>query len=119
MRVTIDLSSLHASSSAAIKALSHANVEKAMFNAVAPYAEQERRSHAYTNRTGYLEASTLVKAWDVSDPGVEFVAGPFAPNPKGSMAYASYVNNRGLMQIDQLAQQATGAVVIALEGLVK
>jgi hypothetical protein len=29
------------------------------------------------------------------------------------------VNNRGLMQIDQLAQQATGAVVIALEGLVK
>jgi hypothetical protein len=119
VRVTIDLSSLQASSAAAIKALSHGNVERAMFNAVAPFAEQERRSHAYQNRTGYLEASTVVKAWDISDPAVEFVAGPFAPNPKGSMAYASFVNNRGLMQIDQLATQATGAVVVALEGLVK
>jgi hypothetical protein len=119
MRVTIDLSSLKAESAAAVKALSHDNVERVMFNAVAPFAEQERRSHAYQNRTGYLEASTVVKAWDVSDPAVQFVAGPFAPNPKGSMAYASYVNARGLMQIDQLAQQATGAVAVALSKLVK
>lgn len=118
MRVRID-SDVDGMTKAAIKALGHAKIERAMFEAVAPYAEQERQSHAYTNRTGYLEASTVVKAYDISDPAVEFVAGPFAPNPNGSMAYASYVNARGLMNIDNLAKQAEGAVAKALEKLVK
>ena len=119
MRVQVDLSQVQTMTREATKALGHARVERAMFEAVAPYAELERNSHAYTNRTGFLEASTLVKALDVSDPAVEFVAGPFAPNPNGSMAYASYVNARGLMNIDDLAKQADGAVSKALEKLVK
>jgi hypothetical protein len=117
--VKVDMSDVVSETRDAIKALSHASVERAMFEAVAPFAEQARRSHGYQNRTGYLEASTLVKALDVSDPAVEFVAGPFAPNPKGSMAYASYVNDRGLMNIDDLSARAVPAVKRALEKLVK
>lgn len=119
MIVKIDMSDLRSETREAIKALSHTSVERAMFDAVAPFAEQARRSHGYQNRTGYLEASTLVKALDMSDPAVEFVAGPFAPNPNGSMAYASYVNDRGLMDIDDLSARAVPAVRRALDKLVK
>jgi len=119
MRVDVDLKDVEAELKRIKTALRRGNVQQVMFDTVAPFAEHERRTHAYTNRTGYLEASTLVKAAPVPDPSVDLVAGPFAPNPNGSMAYASYVNDRGFMTIDRSAERAAKAVERALDRLVK
>lgn len=118
MRVDVS-SDIDAEMERAVRALRRGNVQRVMFDTLAPFAEHERQTHAYTNRTGYLEASTVAKSAPETDPAVELVAGPFAPNPNGSMAYASYVNNRGLMTIDRTAERAASAMERALDKLVK
>jgi hypothetical protein len=63
-------------------------------------AAEERRTHAYRNRTGRLQASTAA---------VPFGAGidaEFGCTVEASTPYAGFVNNRGLMRIDQLAERA-------------
>ena len=119
MRVEVDLDGVEAEFAQAKRALRRSNVQRVMFETLAPFAEHERRTHAYTNRTGYLEASTVAKSANLPEPAVELVTGPFAPNPNGSMAYASFVNDRGLMTIDRTATRAARAIETSLEKLVK
>lgn len=62
-------------------------------------AAEERATHLYQNRTGNLEASTF-GAWVEQGPNeysVEFGARTF---------YASYVDNRGLTRVHELAGEA-------------
>jgi hypothetical protein len=62
-------------------------------------ASTERRTHDYKNQTGYLEASTF--AGDIEHNGDDYTVDFGARAP-----YAEYVNNRGLMHIDELGQEA-------------
>ncbi|HEX8794128.1 MAG TPA: hypothetical protein VF765_24465 [Polyangiaceae bacterium] len=75
-------------------------------------AAEERATHAYHNRTGDLEASTF--ASDIIEDGdareVQLGA---------RTEYAQYVNDRGLMRIDDLARRAEVDVRAVFEGLAK
>jgi hypothetical protein len=73
-------------------------------------AREERRDHAYHNRTGDLEASTQAsEVMSVGDTDVVQLA--------ADMPYASYVNDGGLMRIDERATEAAGELEYLFEGL--
>jgi hypothetical protein len=73
-------------------------------------AAQERETHGYQNRTGDLEASTY--ASDVvstaNGDAIEFGA---------RMPYASYVAQRGLTRVEELAAEAEVELGYLFEGL--
>jgi len=81
-----------------------------MQRTVARAAADERRTHAYQNRTGDLEASTqaseVISAGDVD-----------AVTLSADMPYASYVNDRGLMRIDERAEEAGEELEFLFDGL--
>jgi len=81
---------------------------RTMQRRLAEAAKVERATHAYNNRTGNLEAST--QASEVRETGdaveVTLVA---------EMPYASYVNDRGLMTIDDSAAAAATDIDFILD----
>jgi len=106
MRVDVDLSGLKRLTEDASKALSADSVHTAVVVPVIAAASDERRTHAYRNRTGRLQSSTqavsiargvTVEVW--------LQAGPFSVPP-----YAEYVNRRGFMGIDAYAKRADGEI---------
>ncbi len=80
---------------------------KALLDATAAEA---RRAHEYQNRTGELEASTY--ASDILSLGDadEVQLGV-------RTSYAEYVNQRGLVGIDELAGEAEVEIAYLLDGL--
>lgn len=72
-------------------------------------AAEERATHEYQNRSHNLEDSTKVEDIEESASTAEYdlVAG---------MDYASFVNRRGLMRIDDLAAEADTEIQYLLEG---
>jgi len=72
-------------------------------------AADERRTHAYRNRTGWLEKSTFAADLDAPTDGWSFELG-------ARMHYASYVDNRGLMRIDEKAAKAATEIEYYLDG---
>jgi hypothetical protein len=65
--------------------------------------------HTYQNRTGNLELSTQAVRREQSTDGTTVTL-------EAGMDYASYVNRRGLMTIDERASEAEQAVEFYFEG---
>jgi hypothetical protein len=107
MLVELDLTEVHALTREATRSLDR--VPQVMKATLDRAADQEARDHAYQNRTGFLEASTYASA--VEESGDEAVVELAA-----RMDYASYVNNRGLMRIDERAAEAATELEYAFEG---
>jgi hypothetical protein len=105
----LDISEVLATERAAHRHLDR-EVPREMRRVLAQAATDERRSHEYQNRTGDLERSTKATDPIVSDDEVhvDLVA---------SMPYASYVNTRGLMQIDDLAKDAADELEYFFDGV--
>lgn len=79
-----------------------------MHRIVESKARMERADHAYRNRTYRLERSTFATVPTFSgDVEVELGA---------RMYYASYVNNRGLMRIDERARRAETEIEYLFDG---
>ncbi len=108
--MSLDISEVLATERAAERHLDR-EVPREMHRIVAQAARDERRGHDYQNRTGDLERSTVATEPVTNDDTVQvdLVAG---------MQYASYVNARGLMGIDELAQQAEQEIEYYLDGVV-
>jgi len=75
-------------------------------------AADERASHAYQNRTGDLESSTYASEIISIGDADEVQLGAREP-------YAEYVNQRGLMRIDELAAEAEGEIAYLFDALVR
>lgn len=75
-------------------------------------AAAERASHGYQNRTGDLEASTFASEVISIGDADEVQLGARAP-------YARWVNERGLMRIDELAAEATDELGYLFAGLAR
>lgn len=105
----LDISEVLATERAAIRHLER-EMPREMHRIVAQAAADERRSHGYQNRTGDLERSTRATEPVVTDDSVQvdLVAG---------MEYASYVNTRGLMTIDEAAERAGNEIEFYLDGV--
>ncbi len=95
MPAEVDLSSMLAEHRRALKAL--AAIGPDMKRALDRAAMEEKRTHAYHNRTGYLQGST-------------FAAGPYGGGNQpvvvefgARMPYASFVDARGLTRVRELA----------------
>lgn len=108
MRVSVDLGDVRAIQRAAEGRLRAASVADDMTAVLETAAANERRAHAYRNRTGRLEASTIGEVQRATSSEVRgvLVAGPSqVPTP-----YASFVAGRGLMTIDAEARLAEAAL---------
>lgn len=75
------------------------NAPRVMKKRLDAAALEERRTHEYKNRTHDLENST--QAGEIIDVGNQKVV-----QLTMGMPYASYVNNRGLSRIDEIAKEA-------------
>lgn len=108
MNVKVDISEVLATERAAVRHLER-EVPKAMERAVKQAATDERRGHSYQNRTGDLQRSTQATEPVTTDniAQVDLVAG---------MDYASYVNRRGFMIIDETAQRAANEIEFFFDG---
>jgi len=106
-KVDADYSDVYAMHREALKSLDRAPEQ--MKKILDRKAAEERRTHRYQNRTTMLEKSTF--ASEVKEMGdaksVEFGA---------RMHYASYVDNRGLTRVHQLAQAAAREIEFFLDG---
>jgi hypothetical protein len=81
-----------------------------MQKTLARAARTERRTHAYHNRTGNLQASTTAsERMTVGDTDAVTLS---ADTP-----YAVYVNRRGLMRIDELAAEAEQELAYLFDSL--
>lgn len=94
----VDISEVITAEQAAVRHLER-EVPREMYRIARQAASDERRGHTYQNRTGNLERST--QATEPVDSGdtvqVDLIAGT---------EYASYVNARGYMIIDETAARA-------------
>jgi len=81
-------------------------VESKMLGIAERAADEERRSHAYQNRTGNLEASTVgIEAGESGDLyAVELRMGD------ADAPYASFVVNRGFSRFHDIAKRAANAI---------
>jgi hypothetical protein len=106
MRAKVDISEVTALTREALASLGRAPTE--MLGILREKAAEERDTHAYQNRTGNLEASTFASEIyrEGDDERVEFGARTF---------YAGFVNKRGLMQVDELEQQAETEIDFLLD----
>lgn len=104
----VDISEVLATERAAVRHLER-EVPREMHNIVARAAQDERRGHTYQNRTGDLERSTKATepVTSANSVQVDLVAG---------MDYASYVNTRGYMMIDEVAARADEEIEFFLDG---
>jgi hypothetical protein len=73
-------------------------------------AKEERDTHEYNNRTGDLEASTYAGDIIATATGHEVEFG-------ARMFYAEFVNARGLMRVDELAEEARLELEYLFDGL--
>jgi hypothetical protein len=81
-----------------------------MQRTVASAAREERQTHGYQNRTGDLEASTQAsEVMSVGDTDVVTL--------QADTSYASYVNDRGLMRLDELAATAGEELEYLFDGV--
>jgi hypothetical protein len=106
-RVKVDASGVHALTREAHRTLNSA--PDRMQRLLVGKAAEERRTHAYRNRTGDLEAST--QASNVVEIGDQFLV-----QLEAAEEYASYVDNRGLMRIHELAQEAETEIDYMFDG---
>lgn len=102
MTVEVDLSELrkvHRKAAARLR-----RTGEVMHRELVRAAERERRTHSYQNRTHMLENTTT--AIKVGDHVAELVM---------LQEYASYVNNRGFSNIDEVAKAAEGRITVIFE----
>lgn len=104
----LDISEVLATERAAIRHLER-EVPREMHRIVADAAQTERREHTYQNRTGNLERSTKATEAMATDNSaqVDLIAGT---------EYASFVNARGYMVIDEVAERAEQEIEYFLDG---
>lgn len=96
--VKVDTSDCHRATRAAERSI-EGTIPRGVDKILKRAAAGERSGHAYTNRTGNLELHTIGGA----DPS----PGGFEGTLEAGEEYASYVNAKGLMKIDQQAAKAT------------
>jgi hypothetical protein len=102
----VDLSQVYALTRAAEKSLdaTGAGMKKILDKA----AQEERRTHEYTNRTFRLQGSTFALGpFSGADVDIEFGA---------RMPYASFVENRGLSRVTEIALRSAIDIDYYLDG---
>jgi len=104
----LDISDVLAAERAAIRHLER-EVPREMHRIVADAAQTERREHTYQNRTGDLERATKATETVITDDVVQV-------SLVAEEEYASFVNKRGYMVIDESAQQAELEIEYFLDG---
>jgi len=109
MKPGLDISEVIAAERAAIRHLEH-EIPREMHRIASDAATEEQRGHTYQNRTGDLERSTKATAPETSsdETRVDLVA---------EMPYASYVNTRGYMVIDEAADHAATEMEFFFDGM--
>lgn len=108
---TVDISEVLMTERDAVRSLER-DQPREMHRIIERAAREERRTHAYRNRTGRLERNTVATDPITTDDGLQI-------DLAADTEYASYVNMRGLMQIDELAQRAEEEIEFYLEGEVE
>jgi len=108
MIVKVDISQVIETERAAVKHLER-EVPQQMLRIAKQAATDERRGHSYQNRTGDLQRSTQATEVRADENAVEIdlVAG---------MEYASHVNRRGYMIIDETAARAAQEMEFFFDG---
>jgi len=107
IRVDVDLLDVFELTTEAKRVLG--SVPREMKRTLDRAAREERRTHEYRNRTRYLEESTFASEAVESDDEVRVEYG-------ARTHYASYVDNRGLTRVRELADRADSEVQYKFEG---
>lgn len=84
------------------------SVPRRMHRILAAAASEERRTHAYRNRTGTLQSET--QASEIRESGDETVI-ELAMNTE----YASYVVDRGFSQFREIAERAADQIASMID----
>lgn len=108
MQVKVDASAVHELVAEATKSLRA--IPREMKRVLDAKAREERRTHGYQNRTGYLEASTYASEIETSGDtsSVEFGA---------RATYASFLEARGLQDVTVKADDAAAELATMFEFL--
>jgi uncharacterized protein YbcC (UPF0753/DUF2309 family) len=107
VKVTVDLSEVHAVTRAAEQKMRR--VPEDMKDALDAAAAEERRTHVYNNYTHMLEKSTFASQIFTSDDEARVEYG-------ARMHYASYVDNRGRTRVRELGERAALEIEYRFDG---
>lgn len=114
MRIRFDMSTDEAERASRVAAEALGRVEPRMLEIAERAAQHERQTHAYQNRTGELQASTVANEIDVDD---RFIVELRMGNAEAF--YAPFVVARGYSAFPEIAEKAGKAIASMVDRAVK